>query len=85
MRHVSVKWKGGLDGMTIARFEQLVEASPLRLVELDAIPMRRLSLLQRKSTRELTTALVRAELAPRPEAGKRIQAAATSVVGPGSL
>lgn len=60
--------EGGLNGMTIARFEQLVEASPLRLVQLDAIPIRGLGFLHRRWTREFTTALVRAELAPRANA-----------------
>ena len=53
---------GGLNQMTIARFEQLVRASPLRLVRLEAVPIRKLRWAHTRATREVTTAIVRAEL-----------------------
>lgn len=56
---------GGLNQMTIARFERLVAASPLRLERLDCVPIRRLRALHGRLTREFTTSLVRAELRAR--------------------
>ena len=53
---------GGLNQMTIGRFERLVAASPLRLVDLEAVPIRRLRRLATRVTREFTTAVVRARL-----------------------
>ncbi len=54
--------EGGLNQMTIARFERLVAASPLRLERLVCVPIRRLRALHGRWTREFTTSLVRAEL-----------------------
>lgn len=57
--------EGGLNQMTIARFERLVAASPLRLEHLHSVPIRRLRWLHGRWSREFTTALVRAELCAR--------------------
>jgi len=53
---------GGLNQMTIRRFEHLVTASPFRIVELEAVPIRRLQPLANAMTREFTTAIVRCVL-----------------------
>lgn len=53
---------GGLNQMTIARFEALVAASPLEAVELKAVPIRRLEPVHSRWTREFTTAVVRCRL-----------------------
>jgi SAM-dependent methyltransferase len=53
---------GGLNQMTIARFEQLVAASPFRVVRLEAVPIRRLRPIASEFTREFTTAIVRCTL-----------------------
>jgi len=53
---------GGLNQMTIGRFERLVAASPFRLEFLEAVPIRRLKHLHNRLTREFTTAIVRAKL-----------------------
>ena len=55
--------EGGLNQMTIARFEQLVRRSRFRLEMLETVPIRKLRPLHRKLTREFTTAIVRAKLA----------------------
>lgn len=57
--------EGGLNQMTIARFERLVAASPLRLERLQTVPIRRLRHVHARWNREFTTALVRAELCRR--------------------
>lgn len=57
--------EGGLNQMTIARFERLVAASPLRLESLEEVPIRRLRLLHGRWTREFTTSLLRARLSAR--------------------
>jgi SAM-dependent methyltransferase len=54
--------EGGLNQMTIGRFERLVEESPLTLVSLEAVPIRRLERLNVPLTREFTTAIVRGVL-----------------------
>ena len=53
---------GGLNQMTIARFENLVAASPLRLAAIDLVPIRKLRRLHNRWTREFTTAVVRCRL-----------------------
>lgn len=55
----------GLNQMTIRRFEELVEASPLRFEQLEAVPIKRLRRLANPWTREFTTAIVRCVLVPR--------------------
>jgi SAM-dependent methyltransferase len=57
--------EGGLNKMTIARFERLVSASRLRVEALDAVPIRKLHNLHCRLTREFTTTLVRAKLVNR--------------------
>lgn len=54
--------EGGLNQMTISRFEKLVQASPLTLVSLEAVPIRRLERFNTALTREFTTAIVRCVL-----------------------
>ena len=56
---------GGLNQMTIRRFEQLISSSPFELVELDLVPIRKLNPLHNRLTREFTTALVRCRLVKR--------------------
>jgi SAM-dependent methyltransferase len=53
---------GGLNQMTIARFEQFVANSPFRMLELDLVPIRKLTPLHNRLTREFTTALVRCRM-----------------------
>lgn len=56
---------GGLNQMTVAKFEDLVARSPLRLASLELVPIRRLRRLHNRFTREFTTAVVRCRLAKR--------------------
>ncbi len=53
---------GGLNQMTVAKFRRLVEASPLRIVHFEAVPIRRLRPIANALTREFTTAIVRCTL-----------------------
>lgn len=57
--------EGGLNQMTIARFERLVAASKFRIAEVETIPIRPLRPIHSHLTREFTTALVRARLVPK--------------------
>ncbi len=57
--------EGGLNQMTIRRFERLVEGSPFSLATLDLVPIRRLVPLHNRLTREFTTAIVRCRLLKR--------------------
>ena len=54
--------EGGLNQMTIAHFERLVRASQFRLQTLQLVPIRALRRVHCGLTRELTTAVVRAQL-----------------------
>ena len=54
--------EGGLNQMTIARFEKLVAKSKFRLDMLEAVPIRRLKPIHNPLTREFTTAVVRCRL-----------------------
>lgn len=56
---------GGLNMMTIARFEKLVSNSPLRAMRLEAIPIRRFKAFHNGLTREFLSAIVRATLVHR--------------------
>jgi SAM-dependent methyltransferase len=58
--------EGGLNQMTLARFEAVVRDSPLEIKALTPVPIRRLRRLASKLTREWTTAVVRCELQRRP-------------------
>lgn len=57
--------EGGLNQMTIHRFERLVAASPLCFETFEAVPIRRLKSLANPVTRELFTSFVRCRLVPR--------------------
>ena len=57
--------EGGLNQMTIRRFEKLVAESEFRFDRLELVPIRRLAPLANRLTREFTTAVVRARLLPR--------------------
>src|SRR5579863_235194 len=54
--------EGGLNQMTIGRFERLVAQSPLKIESLEAVPIRRLRRFHNRWTRELFTAIVRCRL-----------------------
>jgi SAM-dependent methyltransferase len=54
--------EGGLNQMSIARFERLVRASEFELEDLYCAPIRKLRPLHFRLTREFTTAVVRATL-----------------------
>jgi SAM-dependent methyltransferase len=56
--------EGGLNQMTIRRFERLVAASEWSMEQLQLIPIRRLRLLANPVTRELFTSLVTCRLQP---------------------
>jgi SAM-dependent methyltransferase len=54
--------EGGLNQMTIARFERLVAASRFRIASLETVPIARLRPVHSRLTREFTTAIVRTKL-----------------------
>lgn len=56
---------GGLNQMTISRFERIVAESPFKFEFLEAVPIRRLRALHNRLTREFTTSIVRCKLVPR--------------------
>jgi SAM-dependent methyltransferase len=56
--------EGGLNQMTIRRFERLVESSRLRVAAFEAVPIRGLRRAAGRLTREFTTAFVRCRLEP---------------------
>ena len=56
---------GGLNQMTIGRFERLVAQSPLRAEKIEMVPIRRLAPIHNRLTREFVTAIVRATLVHR--------------------
>jgi len=56
---------GGLNQMSIARFERLISASPFRFASLELIPIRKLRPFHNRFTREFTTAVVRCRLVKR--------------------
>ncbi len=53
---------GGLNQMTISRFEQLVRASRFQLESIEPVPIRKLRPVHTRATREFTTAVVRCRL-----------------------
>lgn len=57
--------EGGLNQMTIRRFEQLVADSDFKFASFEAVPIRKLQPVANKLTREFTTAIVRCRLTPR--------------------
>jgi SAM-dependent methyltransferase len=56
---------GGLNQMTIRKFEKLIEGSELKLSSLECVPIRKLRRFQNRLTREFTTAIVRCRLLKR--------------------
>jgi len=57
--------EGGLNQMTIARFERLVSTSQFKIQEIETVPIRKLRPIHCRVTREFTTAVVRAKLIPK--------------------
>lgn len=53
---------GGLNKMTISRFEKIVKDSPLEFIELDCRPMKNNPMLQKMLGREFATGAVKARL-----------------------
>jgi SAM-dependent methyltransferase len=56
---------GGLNQITVAKFEELVAASPLKFASLELVPIRKLRHFHNRLTREFTTAIVRCRLIKR--------------------
>jgi SAM-dependent methyltransferase len=56
---------GGLNQMTIARFEELIAASAFTFAGLELVPIKKLRRLHNRFTREFTTAVVRGRLVKR--------------------
>lgn len=56
---------GGLNQITIARFERLVAASKFRMETLETVSIRALRPIHSRLTREFTTAVVRTKLVPK--------------------
>jgi SAM-dependent methyltransferase len=53
---------GGLNQMTIRRFERLIAASPFRFDRFELVPIRRLRRIWNRATREFFTSVVRCRL-----------------------
>ena len=60
--------EGGLNQMTIRRFEQILERSPFTVERFELVPIRRLKPLHNWVTREFLTAIVRCRLRKSQEA-----------------
>jgi SAM-dependent methyltransferase len=56
---------GGLNQITIKKFEKLIAGSDFRLVRMERVPIGKLKPVHNRLTREFTTALVRGELVKR--------------------
>jgi SAM-dependent methyltransferase len=56
---------GGLNQMTIAKFEKLIAASPFKLANLELVPIKKLRCFHNRFTREFTTAIVRCRMVKR--------------------
>jgi SAM-dependent methyltransferase len=56
---------GGLNQITIRRFEQLVAESPLEFSRMECVPIRKLRAIHTRWTREFTTAVVKCHLVRR--------------------
>jgi SAM-dependent methyltransferase len=54
--------EGGLNQMTIRRFEEILKRSPFVVEQLELVPIRRLKPLHNRVTREFLTAIVRCRL-----------------------
>ena len=61
---------GGLNQITIARFEKLVAASRLQFASLELVPIKRLRFLHNRLTREFTTSVLRCRLVKRLGVGQ---------------
>jgi len=72
--------EGGLNQMTIRRFEQLVAASDFEFEDFNCVPIRKLKWLANPLTREFTTALVRCKLRRRAQASLSAQNTARTSV-----
>jgi SAM-dependent methyltransferase len=57
--------EGGLNQMTIRRFERIVEQSPFKFVHMENVPIKKLQTFANRFTREFTTSIVRCKLVPR--------------------
>lgn len=66
---------GGLNQMTIRRFERLVAASDFEFESFEAVPIRKLRRLHNRLTREFFSSIVRCRLAPRGTKGRGLIAA----------
>ncbi len=56
---------GGLNQLTVRRFEKLVAQSEFEFESMVAVPIRKLRLLSNRLTREFTTAVVKCKLVPK--------------------
>lgn len=56
---------GGLNQMTVAKFEGIITGSPLKAASLELIPIRKLRPFHNRLTREFTTSIVRCRLIKR--------------------
>jgi SAM-dependent methyltransferase len=59
---------GGLNQMTVGRFEKIVAGSAFQFAALELVPIRKLAPLHNRLTREFTSALVRCRLIRKPPA-----------------
>jgi SAM-dependent methyltransferase len=59
--------EGGLNQMTIHRFERLIAGSEFRIERFETVPIRRLRFLHNRVTREFLTSVVRCTLVPRTD------------------
>ena len=57
--------EGGLNQMTIRRFQAIVAESDFKFAEFEPVPIRKLKPIANRFTREFTTAIVRCKLVPR--------------------
>jgi len=57
--------EGGLNQMTIRRFESIVAESDFKFAGFEPVPIRKLKPIANRLTREFTTAIVRCKLVPR--------------------
>ena len=57
--------EGGLNQMTIRRFQAIVAESDFKFAEFEPVPIRKLKPIANRLTREFTTAIVRCKLVPR--------------------
>jgi SAM-dependent methyltransferase len=57
--------RGGLNQLTIGRFEQIVAQSEFEFASFEAVPIRKLRPIANRLTREFTTSVVRCRLVPK--------------------